>query len=237
MADGERDVGESGDEPAVGGGSEEGGSGGNRNEYAGVDEGGGAGLVFLGELRSAYRSGYTYDPAGAVIIPLLPDMREDELFRALPGLWAATLLTSPIYLNARTWRVKRRFVWRRIDEREAIVERLPDHQVFRVKEPAATMILILATKYEERTVKEIVADRLLPLIRRVNHHRSRRTAAGDVDSGSSSGAGGGGGGSGGWGHPPLPREAFDDPEKAGTILQTLYWLTAYLAEKRLIQLG
>jgi len=207
-----------------------------RNEGEGVEEGeatvsgesenenggGAGGLAFLGELRSAYRSGYTYDPARAAIVPLLPDMREDELFRALPGLWAATLLTSPIYLNARTWRVKRRFVWRRIDEREAVVERLPDHQVFRVKEPAATMILILATKYEERTVKEIVADRLLPLIRRINNQRNR-----SADMGVGAGAGGG--------YPPLPREAFDDPEKAGAILQTLYWLTAYLAEKQLIQ--
>ena len=209
-----------------------------RNEGEGVEEGeatvsgesenenenggGAGGLAFLGELRSAYRSGYTYDPARAAIVPLLPDMREDELFRALPGLWAATLLTSPIYLNARTWRVERRFVWRRIDEREAVVERLPDHQVFRVKEPAATMILILATKYEERTVKEIVADRLLPLIRRINNQRNR-----SADMGVGAGAGGG--------YPPLPREAFDDPEKAGAILQTLYWLTAYLAEKQLIR--
>jgi len=209
-----------------------------RNEGEGVEEGeatvsgesenenggGAGGLAFLGELRSAYRSGYTYDPARAAIVPLLPDMREDELFRALPGLWAATLLTSPIYLNARTWRVERRFVWRRIDEREAVVERLPDHQVFRVKEPAATMILILVTKYEERTVKEIVADRLLPLIHRINNQRNR-----SADMGVGAGAGAGGG------YPPLPREAFDDPEKAGAILQTLYWLTAYLAEKQLIR--
>jgi hypothetical protein len=171
-----------------------------RNEGEGVEEGeatvsgesenenggGAGGLAFLGELRSAYRSGYTYDPARAAIVPLLPDMREDELFRALPGLWAATLLASPIYLNARTWRVERRFVWRRIDEREAVVERLPDHQVFRVKEPAATMILILATKYEEHTVKEIVADRLLPLIRRINNQRNR-----SADMGVGAGAGGG----------------------------------------------